>query len=463
MPQQDRSGGISRRTFISRAAKTSAAVGIAGGLATVLEACTPAATPAATTAPTAAAPTAAPATVAATRAPVTGKLEVNFLGNAATEQAWKAYWEFFKSRYPGIEVTPVAIPTSLGWTGFIDAVNARIAGGRPPDIAQVATQGLLLFTSRSMPIDDLVKRDQKEIDELLKNVSPNWKTWLAQTSPDGKQYYLPGESFNTMCIYYNTEVFRDAGVPDPSPNWTWSDFEDVCRKVSKGTDRYAFNIDIRGGASFQSLDPWLRTNGASLLSDDWKKATLDTPAAIEAVTFEKSLATQKFIPTPGGTFDQYAAAAQGKLAMIGGGAWPALSLRDTLSKWKIVPWPQNKSKGSPVGWRSNAIMSSSQNKEAAWEFVKFASSAESSEYFNVRTMSSGVPAHSTLFTRFAANRPPGTNHLYEALEYAKVNPSPRQANEMERAIADGLIQILLGNTPVQAGLTALNQKIQALL
>ena len=386
---------------------------------------------------------------------MTGQLEINFLGNAAQEQAWKAYWEFFKSRNPGIEITPVAVPTSLGWTGFIDAVNSRIAGGRAPDICQVATQGLLLFATRAEPIDDLIKRDQGEIDQILSDVSPNWKTWLAQTSPDGKQYYLPGESFNTMCIWYNTELFAEAGIPDPSPNWTWSDFEDVCRKLAKPPDRYAYNIDIRGGASFQSIDPWLRTNGASILSDDWKRATLDSPAAIEAVTFEKSLATQRFIPTPGGTFDQYAAAVQGKLAMIGGGRWPVLSLRDHLSKWKIVPWPQNKMKGSPVGWRSNAIMASSQNKEAAWQFVKFASTKESSEYFNVRQPSSGVPAHSSLFTQFAASGPPGTNHLYEALDYAKVNPSPRQANEMERLIADGLIQILLGNTPVESGLTAL--------
>jgi len=124
--------------------------------------------------------------------------------------------------------------------------------------------------------------------------------------------------------------------------------------------------------------PYLLTNGASTLSADWKTSTVNTPQAIDAATFMRSLGEKKISPEPGGTFDQFTATAQGKMAMFGGGRWPVLNMRtlNVVSKMKILPWPQKTTKGSPVGWGCYPIMKGAQNVEAAWAFVKFIATKE---------------------------------------------------------------------------------------
>ena len=80
---------------------------------------------------------------------------------------------------------------------------------------------------------------------------------------------------------------------------------------------------------FVGVMPLLLTNGGSSLSDDWKTATLNTPQAIEAATFMRSMVEKKWSPEPGsGTYDAGAQMAQGKLAMFGGGRWPVIGMRN---------------------------------------------------------------------------------------------------------------------------------------
>jgi multiple sugar transport system substrate-binding protein len=439
--------GWSRRRFLATAARAGLAVGAVGGLSSVLAACSD--------------DDAGGGAVPDANTPIEGEISVAFMPPRQGEQAYIDFWNRMKSEFPNLTINTRPIPSSLGWTGYIDAVNTQIAGGQAPDVCQVATEGLRAIATRSQPIEELISRDQAAVDELMSTVNPNWQAWLKQVSPDGKQYYLPGDSFNTMGIWYNKDIFDEVGISDPGPDWTWDDFAQIAQRVAIPGDRYAYNIDINGG-SFQTMSPWLLTNGASILNPEWTTATLDQPAAIEAVEFVKGLADKRLIPTVGGKFDQYAAATQGKLAMLGGGRWPAASLRDQFAKWRILPWPQNTTKGSPVGWRSYGIIND-KNTAAAWELVKFSGSKEASEYFNVQQLSSGVPTHSSLFEAFAAGGPEGTIHLCEALDYATVQPSPVEGPEMERQIADTLVQMLIGNTPVADGMRALNQRVQGLL
>ncbi|MPM73508.1 hypothetical protein SDC9_120488 [bioreactor metagenome] len=51
-----------------------------------------------------------------------------------------------------------------------------------------------------------------------------------------------------------------------------------------------------------------------MLDDQWTKSTVSTPAAVESVSFARSLVEDDLVPAPGGTFDQYGALANGKLA-----------------------------------------------------------------------------------------------------------------------------------------------------
>jgi ABC-type glycerol-3-phosphate transport system substrate-binding protein len=51
---------------------------------------------------------------------------------------------------------------------------------------------------------------------------------------DGKTWYIP-HSWIIMVLYYNTKIFKDAGIDAPKPDWTWDDFLGIAKKLTTGS------------------------------------------------------------------------------------------------------------------------------------------------------------------------------------------------------------------------------------
>lgn len=389
-----------------------------------------------------------------------GKLSLAYLGTADQSAVWTNLFALFAKKHPEIELEARANPVN-DWAGFFDAISTQIAGGKTPDVVQVATEGQRLFASRDLcePINDLIERDKAELAEYFADVSPKLIEWdkTYNTTPDGSRFYLPGD-FNTMGLWYNSEVFSANGVEAPTDSWTWDQLL-AAGEALKAKGIYGINVTSE---YFISVMPYLLTNGASTLSADWKTSMVNSPEAVEAATFMRSLVEKGISPVPGGTFDQFTATAQGKMAMYGGGRWPIISMRKlgVVDKLKIVAWPQKKQKGSPVGWNSYPIMKGTKNKEAAWTFLKFLASKEAGVYF-AEQGGTIVPARKSIANSdsYLTNAPAGSLKLYDALEYATPIPSPDKGNIVQSAIQDAFLQILTGAVAPKEGLDALNDQI----
>jgi len=76
-------------------------------------------------------------------------LSLAYLGTADQVPAWESLFALFKTKYPNIDLTAQANPAN-DWAGFFDAISTQIAGGKSPDIVQVATEGQRLFASRGL-------------------------------------------------------------------------------------------------------------------------------------------------------------------------------------------------------------------------------------------------------------------------------------------------------------------------
>lgn len=393
---------------------------------------------------------------------ISGKLSIAYLGTADQQKVWNALFALFQKQYPDVQLTAQGNPSN-NWATYFNTVSTQIAGGKVPDVVQVATEGQRLFASRGLvaPIDPYLARDKDELAELFTDVNPRLQQMASKSSPDNNTYYLPGD-YNPMCIWYNAEMFQQARVAEPSDSWNWDDFLSTAKKLTK-SGVYGM---AAGNGYFTGIMPWLLTNGTNVLSSDLKTSTITTPAAIEALTFMRELVSQNISPAPGGTFDPFQATAQGKLAMFGGGCWPIINMRllNMVSKMKIVKWPQKTQSGSPIGFNSYAIMKDSPNKEAAWAFAKFMTSKETGQYF-VQQGATVVPMRRSIATSdlFLANSPQGMEKLYTALDYGTLLPAPNKENVIELAINNVTSQILTGNVTPQQGASQLNQQITVAL
>ena len=92
---------------------------------------------------------------------------------------------------------------------------------------------------------------------------------------DGKTWQIP-HSWNNMVIYYNTKMFKDAGIDPPKPDWTWDDFLGIAKKLTTGSG-------ADQGLWLRHSELQLRT--AALVADqrhhpahaDWTDSNLNDP------------------------------------------------------------------------------------------------------------------------------------------------------------------------------------------
>lgn len=396
------------------------------------------------------------------------ELSFAFTGGKAAQDAWNAAIAEFNDAHPDIVVKAEPVASS-GWDDFFNKISTQIAGGDAPDIMQVAIEGQRMFVDSGLlePLDDYIANDSEQMDDFFADVAPNLLAWNEQyASTDGKTYYLPGD-FNTIGLWANKSVFREAGValPTNEEGWTWDEFEEASRQIKERTGAYAMNVTSTYSTG---LLPWVNSNGATVMNEDWSKATVDTPEVAEAVAFARGLVEQGLSPVPGGDFDETATFGQGRLAMFAGGQWTIAGLRaqGLIDDAQLVPWPHNDgaTKKTPVGYLGYPILASSDNKDAAWEFLAFLATQQAQEVL-VEQGSDAIPPRLSVATSqsFLADVPEGTAGLTENLATGSVIPGPVNGAQFVTTIQDGFSQILIGNTSVEEGLAETQDELESIL
>lgn len=391
-----------------------------------------------------------------------GTINVVVLGDT-TEPSMQTVLSDYEAANPGYKINPVPIPLTT-WPDFLSVLQTRLAGGADYDAVYLPTEGQLTLSSRGVlrALDDFIAADQEFMDDYYADLPAGMlKAFNEKENVDGSVYFAP-HLVNTIGIWYNKAVFDAAGVAYPEADWTWEDFR-TAAKALRDPDKgiYAFNLapDL-----FQGLDPWLATNGASVLDDQWTKSTVSTPAAVESVSFARSLVEDDLVPAPGGTFDQYGALANGKLAMMGAGIWGVASFAALggTDNFGIAPWPQQTRNGSPMGLGAFGILDKSTKADQAWNFVKWLISSEGQSKM-ITLGAQPVRVSTQNSPEYLAKLPDGGQHLDEALNYAHLVVGVEQGGEIGAAIQDSWNQMLLGNVSPEDGLAELSSNIDGIL
>lgn len=394
-----------------------------------------------------------------------GDLSFVYMGDADQQKAFKALFAEFNKVHPEVKLKAVGIPSG-DWATFSTTVATRLAGGQKIDIIQVATEGQRLFASKGI-LEDLapyIKKDQELVDDYWNDISPNLVKFNEEfaSGPNGETYFIPG-GFNTMAMYLNKPVFEKAGVEIPADgNWTWDEYVDAGKQIKEKTGAY---ITAATSGYFTDAMPWLTTNGASSFNDDWSVPTFNSAAAVESAEFARSLVEMGLSPKPGGQFDAESAFKQGKLASLTGGRWPVLGVRnvDMVDDTVVVNWPTKVGHGSPVGWDAWNITKKSENKDAAWTFIKFLMSKEAGSYF-AEVGGTIVPARVSVANSaaFTDNAPEGTVRLSEAMDWATPIPSINQGAQAQKTIEEAWGTIIAGQGDAQKTLDAAQEELEKL-
>ncbi|MBI3973450.1 MAG: extracellular solute-binding protein [Chloroflexi bacterium] len=238
-------------------------------------------------------------------------------------------------------------------------------------LAELASLGMLADMA------PYVKRDAKAIqsDDILPDVMNAGKY-------RGKQVGLFWQGTNLLVTVYHTGMFRAAGETTPDAlyargQWTWTRVREVARRLTdvRNEDQKRFGTHAFALGNFNWGAGVLWTFGADLLSQDGTRVTLTTPEAVECFEYFHTLVCRDYSApvraTDGYEFVRGGAVDQGRIAIVPN--WIG-SMINAAPQWPfdLAPLPSQRKQASVLSPANTSLLQHAPQKEAGWEFVKFA-------------------------------------------------------------------------------------------
>lgn len=353
-----------------------------------------------------------------------------FFGGFEDWQMWRRMAAEFESANPDIKIT------LLYWPGnnYEAKLQLTMAAGTAPDVIDVQDEPFAAYT-RMGQFEDL----GPYIRRVAEQYAPNcyFQTALETFRVDDKQYGLPWNGGQLM-IYYNKTLFRKAGLPDPPRDWTWTQWLDYARKLTRDEDGDGridqFGTQVNPHYMY-SLIPWIWMFGGDTIDPTMTRCTLDTPAGRQTLAFLRDLIYKEHVAPRSSEFTGMGGNVMfmtGRLGMTLDGVWAMPFMRQTDIDWDVTFLPRGPAGRFSRGtWDGVAMYRKSKHKEEAWRFIQFIT-GERGQYHVAQTGRAIPPrksqANSTAFTR--PDTPQHEERFLEAMADFRTQRMPERWAEM---------------------------------
>ena len=402
------------------------------------------------------------------------RVEITYVSGAGGEsaKALDEVFSLFEKKHTNLKVNRIYVPTK-SWGEFFEKVLVMIAGGEPVDTGWVAIEGNHFVITKNMltPLESYIERDREELP--MEDIHP---ALIDSLKYKGKVYQIPFD-WNNMVLFYNTELYKQAGIKPPSSDWTKDDFLEIAQKLTKDFDGdgkpdqwgFQFTNDY-----FAGVMPWVFLAGGSVLTDGkgngqlWTKSRANAPEEVEAIQFLRDLVFKYKVsprpdPVPGwGTV--IAPFVNEKVAMITGGRWPQASLKAAkFANYDVQLLPRWRTQKVQVGVGGWPIFTTSKHPEEVWKLTKF-SVSEGAQKIYARTGFTTPSRRSIANSKEFLTPPPENAELYyKTLDNCVYIPSPPQYTEIESILLRFTGLILAGEMDAKDAMDAAHHAISALL
>jgi len=280
----------------------------------------------------------------------------------------------FEKANPGIKLDYEVLPWEQYWT----KIATLAASGTMPDIYCNSVAYIWDHANKNISADlqSLFDRDLKPDDYFMDLTD-------VERYPDTKGD-LYGFPFRWVdgALFYNKNLFDEAGVSYPDENWTYDDVLSAAQKLTKDTDGDGEpdQWGLVATTDHIMLDSIIKSNGGQVVDDSYSKCMLTEPTALAAIQWVTDLVqVHKVSPSP--TVVQGFAQGifpSGKVAMEITGSYQTVLYKDIKEFAWDVSWQPKGTEGRVVygGPDSLSISKNTQHLDAAWSFLKFMISPE---------------------------------------------------------------------------------------
>lgn len=361
--------------------------------------------------------------------------------------------EFMKAN-PGIKVNPIYAGTYQ--ETIVKALTAHKSGTPPVTSVLLSTDMFTLIDEDAIvPIDNFIKTSE---DKAW--LGSFYKAFMMNSQTGGKTWGVPFQR-STVVMYYNKELFKEAGLDPNRPPTNWAELKDAATKLTKKdasgkVTQWGVQIPSSGFPYwlFQTLTT---PNDVLLANEAGTQVRFDDPKVIEALQYWVDLGKAGVHPpgvvewgtTPKDFFEKKAAimyTTTGNLTNV-----------KTNAKFDfgVAMIPGNKRKGSPTGGGNFYIFKKStpEQQEAAFKFIKWITHPERAAQWSMDTGYVGVTpaAYETDTLRKYGRDFPAALVARDQLPVSVAEFSTHDNQRVTKALNDGLQAALTGTkTPAQA-------------
>jgi multiple sugar transport system substrate-binding protein len=377
-------------------------------------------------------------------ADLTGELTIWAMGAEGTKLG--TLTEAFMKENPGVKVSV----TPVDWGQAVAKLQTAIAGNTTPDVSQMGTDMMGQFGATGA-----FEPAPADIDPSIFFESA-WNTNIIDGTVSGVPWYV-----ETRLLYYRTDIAEKAGIT--SPPATWDDLKAAAKAMKeKGGSKWGIGL---GTKNWQEYVPFLWSNGGDIV-DESGMPTLNSPQAVEALTFYNSFFEEELTPktVPEGT-DPATPFVTGDTPMFFSGPWHLTGVKEAggagfEDKWAIAPMTKKVTATSFLGGSNLVVFKNSQNKDAAWAFVRFATDPKTQALWY--TTSSDLPAVQSGWDDPAVKTDPNLALFGEQLTDTKAQPVSAKWSELSSAINDTLEKMTTGDLEPQAAADEMQQKAESI-
>ena len=188
------------------------------------------------------------------------------------------------------------------------------------------------------------------------------------------------QNISSLVVYYNKDLFQEAGVPFPKEGWKWDDMVAAAKKLTKDSNGDG-KPEVHGlgiESSLIRVAPFVWSAGGDLVDDDKNPThfTLDTPEAELALErFLQLHVTDKVTPNEEEVEaeDDETRFQNGRMAMVLSSRRSTPTFR-TIQKfdWDVAALPQHEQQAGILHSDAYCLTKASDNKDAAWSFIEYA-------------------------------------------------------------------------------------------
>jgi multiple sugar transport system substrate-binding protein len=384
---------------------------------------------------------------APTAQPPTGgaPVELTFMMWGAPEElaVWNQIVQDFQTQNPNIQVN---VEVS-DWDAYWEKLKTMLAASTPPDLFAMDAPLYLDYQSRGV-----LKNLQPYLDknpDLLQDVYP--QTLQAYQTPDG--YFGLPRDFQTIVLFYNKDMFDDAGVAYPTADWTYADLRAAAQKLTKDTngdgkiDQYGFYSDLWDMELVWSEAIW--AYGGDIVSADHTMTLIGEPQARQAwQLFHDMMFVDKSMPdtTTALQFGEDTFQA-GAAAMTTIGHWAVPGYNTVPFKWDVAPMPAGPAgKATSVNSAGFVVADASKHPEEAFEFIKFVLSPAGQK--RLAQLGFAVPVLKSVAESPDFLQQPGSaidqQIFLDSLAFAHMKPVFKGYDEWSATVGDGMADVWTG-------------------